>query len=532
MIHQLRGVFLPATLLLTALLVGIGFVNSSAWWGLVVFAPLSVVGFYDLLQTRHSILRNYPIIGHLRFLIEDMGPELHQYLVESNTDGTPFDRDHRSLFYERSKSVEDTKPFGTELNVYAPGYEWLTQSIAPLPVAEKPSEDFRVRVGEERAQPYDASILNISAMSFGALSANAVKALNRGAKRGGFAHNTGEGGFSSHHKQGGDIIWQIGTGYFGCRTEEGRFDPEMFRETSQDPQVKMIEVKISQGAKPGHGGILPGPKVTKEIAAARNVKPGVDCMSPTGHTAFSTPIELLQWVEQLRTLSGDKPVGFKLCVGKLSDLMGIAKAMVETQIVPDFITVDGGEGGTGAAPVEFTNYIGMPLREALLLVHNTLVGIGVRDRLRVASSGKRVTGFDICLAMALGADWCNVARGFMLSLGCIQSQRCHTNSCPVGVATQSQRLQRALVVADKDVRVENFHRNTVRALSEVVAACGLEHPSEITPRHVMRRVTEFEVKTLDRVYDFFEPGQLLEGGVPDFMKAAWDESRPDSFRAV
>ena len=532
MIHQLRGFVLPLVFLLNAALFGLGFLEVGFWWALVVFAPLLVLGIHDVVQSRHSILRNYPLLGHLRFLLEDMGPELHQYMVESNTDGAPFDRDHRTLMYERAKNVEDTKPFGTEIDVYREGYAWLTQSIAPRPVVEDASQNLRVRVGAGRAKPYDASILNISAMSFGALSANAVMALNRGAKRGGFAHNTGEGGFSEHHKQGGDIIWQIGTGYFGCRQDDGHFDAGMFQETAQDPQVKMIEIKISQGAKPGHGGILPGPKVTAEIAAARKVKQGEDCMSPTGHSAFSTPIELLEFVVRLRELCGDKPVGFKLCVGNLREWMAIAKAMVETGIVPDFITVDGAEGGTGAAPVEFTNHIGMPLREGLLLVHNTLVGIGVRDQLHLASSGKRVTGFDISVAMALGADWCNVARGFMFSVGCIQSQLCHTNGCPVGVATQNKRLERALVVNDKESRVFEFHRNTVRALAEVVAACGLDHPSELTPAHVMQRVNEFEVRSLDRIYEFFEPNQLLEGQIPPFLERAWQTARPDSFRAA
>ncbi|MFP6563708.1 MAG: FMN-binding glutamate synthase family protein [Myxococcota bacterium] len=529
MIHRIRGYVLPILLLAVLGFAGLCAVDGRFGWVLAVLVPLAVLGVHDHVQTRHSILRNYPILGHLRFLLEDMGPELHQYMVESNTDGAPFDRDHRTLMYERAKNVEDTKPFGTELKVYASGYAWLTQSIAPRPVPERPSETLRVLVGAERAHPYDASILNISAMSFGALSANAIMALNRGAKRGGFAHDTGEGGYSRHHKQGGDIIYQVGTGYFGCRTEDGHFDAATFRETASDSHVKMIEIKISQGAKPGHGGILPGSKVTEEIAAARGVAPGVDCMSPTGHSAFSTPLELLDFVVQLRELSGDKPVGMKLCVGSIRELMAIAKAMVETGIVPDFITVDGAEGGTGAAPVEFTNHMGMPLREGLLLVHNTLVGIGVRDRLRIAASGKRVTGFDLSVAFALGADWCNVARGFMFSLGCIQSQRCHTNTCPVGVATQDAGLQRALVVEDKEMRAYQFHRNTVRALAEVVAACGLDHPSELTPAHIMLRINEFEIRSLDRLHTFFEPGQLVEGNVPNFLKDAWAAARPDRF---
>ena len=530
MIHRLRGFVLPLVIGLVALLVGVGFVVPAAWWGLVVFGPLAVLGVHDVVQRHHSILRNYPILGHLRFLLEDMGPELHQYMVESNTDGAPFDRDHRSLMYERAKGVEDTKPFGTELPVYEVGYSWFVHSINPRPLAERPSETMRVRVGEGRCdKPYDASVLNTSAMSFGALSGHAIMALNQGAQLGGYAHNTGEGGFSKYHKQGGDVIWQVGTGYFGCRTDDGHFDIDRFTEQSREEQVRMIEIKISQGAKPGHGGILPGSKVTEEIAEARKVKPGVDCMSPTGHTAFTTPIGLLEFVAKLREASGGKPVGFKLCVGSVRELFAIAKAMAETKLLPDFVTVDGAEGGTGAAPVEFTNHIGMPLIEALVLVHNTLVGVGVRDQLRIIASGKRVTGFDIATAMALGADTCNVARGFMFSVGCIQSQLCHKNTCPVGVATQNKHLQRALDVEDKAQRAYHFHRNTVAALAEVIAAGGLDHPSELQPHHIMQRVGLNEVRTLDRVYDFFEPGQLLDAGPPDFLQASWDAARTDSF---
>ena len=525
MIHQIRGYILPGTVAFTgvALLLSLVFTWSFLWVALVG-AVLVAIGVYDTRQTQHSILRNYPILGHLRFLLEDAGPELHQYFVESNTSGAPFDRDQRSLMYERAKNVADKKPFGTELDVYAEGYTWIAHSLAPKPMPERPSETMRVTVGEGRCEkPYDASLFNISAMSFGALSANAVLAMNTGAKRGGFAHNTGEGGLSRYHRQpGGDIIWQIGTGYFGCRTNEGTFDEEMFAEQAQLDQVKMIEIKLSQGAKPGHGGILPAAKVSAEIAAARRVPQGQTCFSPPGHSAFESPIELLEFVAKLRELSGGKPVGFKLCVGNPKEFFGICKAMAESKLLPDFVTVDGGEGGTGAAPIEFSDHLGAPLRDGLILVHNALVGIGVRDQLRIAASAKRTSGFEIAAAMAMGADWCNSARAFMLSVGCIQAQSCHTNKCPVGVTTQDPQLQRAIDVDDKAARVFHFHRNTMEALAEVTAAAGLEHPGDLTPDHLWWRLSLSDVRPVSRIYDFFEPGQLLDGNASESLQPYWE----------
>ncbi|MFM1989710.1 MAG: hypothetical protein RJA99_2667 [Pseudomonadota bacterium] len=498
----------------------------------VVAGALLVLGIADLLQARHSILRNYPILGHVRFLFESIRPEIRQYLIESDTEAVPFSREQRAIVYQRAKQELDKRPFGTQLDAYASGFEWINHSISPAPVA---SHDFRVRIGGAACtQPYDASVFNISAMSFGALSANAIRALNAGAKRGGFAHDTGEGSISVHHRaNGGDLIWEIGSGYFGCRDAEGRFDPERFVENALDPQVRMIEVKLSQGAKPGHGGVLPGPKVSAEIAQARGVPVGVDCVSPARHSAFATPIELLGFVERLRTLSGGKPTGFKLAIGHPWEWFAIAKAMLETGIVPDFIVVDGKEGGTGAAPAEFIDRLGTPMQDGLRLVHDTLVGLGLRERVRLGAAGKLTSGFDLARTMAFGADWCNSARGFMFALGCIQSMSCHTDRCPTGVATQDPTRQRALVVEDKATRVFNFHRNTLRALAELVAAAGLQHPSQLRTHHIMRRVSPHEIRLLSTLYPSLQPGELLDGEADaPVYRTFWSQARPDSFAPV
>lgn len=521
-----------ATIGVALALIPLGFWHSF-WWRLEVIAvPLVLVGLWDVLQKRHNVLRNYPVIGHLRFLLEEAGPELHQYFVESNQSGRPFNRDTRALIYRRAKSVRSTKPFGTEVDVNAPGYTWLAHSISTRPVPADPVEALRITIGgPECAQPYSASILNVSAMSFGALSGRAIRAMNRGAKMGHFAHNTGEGGLSPYHRrEGGDLIWQIGTGYFGARTPEGRFDPDAFAERATDPQVKMIEIKISQGAKPGHGGILPAAKVSQEIAETRLVEPGKDVLSPTYHSAFSTPLGMAEFIGQLRELSGGKPVGFKICIGDPREFMGILKAMIEKQIYADFIVVDGGEGGTGAAPIEYSDAMGAPLLEGLKIVQNGLVGAGLRDRIKVGASAKLVTAAKITTALSLGADWCNSARGFMFSVGCIQAQRCDTNRCPTGVTTQDPKLERAIDVDDKARRVHNFHRNTVRAVAEMVASAGLDHPSQLTPSHLFRRVDELRVMRLDQVYPPLEPGALFEGSAsPDFQRF-WDEATSASFQ--
>jgi len=494
----------------------------------LLFLFLTLLGVRDTQQTRHSVLRNYPVIGHLRFLLEFIRPEMRQYFIEGDNEAAPFSRQQRSLVYQRAKGDPDKRPFGTQMNVGAIGYEWINHSLLPTHL---PTHDFRVLIGDGRAQPYSASIFNISAMSFGALSANAILALNEGAKRGNFAHDTGEGSISRHHRaNGGDLIWEIGSGYFGCRNPDGSFNEERFTENALLPQVKMIELKLSQGAKPGHGGVLPGPKVTLEIAEARGVPVGLDCISPASHSAFSTPIEMMQFIERLRGLSGGKPTGFKLCIGHPWEWFAIAKAMVETGIVPDFIVVDGAEGGTGAAPLEFTDHVGAPLQEGLLLVHNTLVGLNLRPRIRLGCAGKVVSAFDIARMMALGADWCNAARGFMFALGCIQAQSCHTGHCPTGVTTQDPKRQQALVVPAKAERVYNFHEQTLHALKELVQAAGLNHPGEITAAHIVRRHSEQGVKLLASLLPFVEPGALLAGQIPQqVFRTYWPMAQASSF---
>lgn len=502
--------------------------SSLALWGLVVFGAFTLLGTWDLLQRRQALRRNYPLTAHFRYGLESIGPEIRQYFIESDTDERPFSRQQRAIVYQRAKDVLDKRPFGTQRDVYGDDYEWINHSMRP---ARIDSHDFRIVVGEQRDQPYAASVFNISAMSFGSLSANAILALNDGARRGGFYHDTGEGSISRYHRRhGGDLVWEIGSGYFGCRGDDGRFDEARFRENAIDPQVKMVEIKLSQGAKPGHGGILPAAKVSAEIAEARGVPVGVECESPAAHSAFSTPIGLLEFVDRLRTLSGGKPTGFKLAMGHPWEWFAIAKAMHETGILPDFIVVDGGEGGTGAAPLEFTDHVGAPMREALMLVHNTLVGLDLRSRVKVAAAGKVVTAFDLARAMALGADWCNAARGFMFALGCIQSQSCHTDRCPTGIATQDRHRQAALDPGDKATRVYNFHRNTVVALKELLAAAGLTHPSQLGPEHIVRRVSSTEVRSLAALHRFVPQGQLLEA-VPDHpvFQVFWDRARPDSF---
>ena len=520
--------------LLVAGLAGWALLGWSAAWA-VPGLLLAALGLRDLRQRRHAILRNYPVIGHLRFLLEFVRPEMRQYFIESDNEAAPFSRQQRSLVYQRAKGQADKRPFGTQLDVHAEGYEWINHSLQPSAIA---SHDFRVVVGAgggSCTQPYAASVFNISAMSFGALSARAIQALNEGARRGGFAHDTGEGSISAHHRvHGGDLVWQVASGYFGYRDAQGRFDPDRFSENARDPQVKMIEIKLSQGAKPGHGGILPGAKVTAEIAQARGVPEGVDCISPAAHSAFSTPLEMMAFIERLRTLSGGKPVGFKLCVGHPWEWFGLVKAMLYSGITPDFIVVDGAEGGTGAAPVEFTDHVGSPVQEGLLLVHNTLVGAGLRDQLRLGCAGKVVSAFDIARLMALGADWCNAARGFMMALGCIQAQTCHTGTCPTGVTTQDPARERALVVPDKAQRVHNFHHHTLHALQELVQAAGLNHPGEIQARHIMRRITDTEVKSLADLLPRVGPGALLRGdlgSLPEVFRAHWPAARADRYTA-
>lgn len=504
-----------------------------AVWSLPIFifgVALTAVGVHDLTQPLHSVRRNYPIIGHLRWLFEEIRPEIRQYLIEDEQTKVPFSRAQRSLVYARAKNESSDRAFGTLVDVYQNGYEFIAHSTRPAPAADPAT--FRVGIGgDDCKQPYSASIFNISAMSFGSLSANAILALNKGARMGGFAHDTGEGSISPYHREhGGDLIWEIGSGYFGCRTADGNFDPDRFSEKARDPQIKMIEIKLSQGAKPGHGGILPGAKVTPEIALTRGIPEGEDCISPARQRAFSTPIEMMQFVKHLRDLSEGKPIGFKLCVGQPWEFMGLVKAMRQTGILPDYIIVDGAEGGTGAAPLEFADHLGMPMRESLLFVHNTLVGAGLREKIKVGAAGKIVSAFDIAAVLALGADWTNAGRGFMFALGCIQSLSCHTNRCPVGVATQDPMRQRALVVQDKAERVYNFHRNTLEALSHMLAAAGLEHPNQIGPHHLVRRVSLTEIRMFSQLHIFLRDRELIsDDHNRDFYSAAWRLARADSF---
>lgn len=497
----------------------------------IVFGLLCLLGIRDLAQTHHAVLRNYPIIGHFRFMLEEIRPEIRQYFIESDEERVPFSREQRAIVYQRAKGVLDKRPFGSKADVYAPGYEWINHSITPSRID---NHDFRVLVGASRKQPYPLSIFNISAMSFGALSPNAVLALNRGAKLGGFAHDTGEGSISRYHREpGGDLIWELGSGYFGARNPDGSFSEERFVKNARDPQVKMIEIKMSQGAKPGHGGVLPAPKVTPEIAEARGVEAWKTVESPASHSAFSTPIELLRFVERLRELSGGKPTGFKIAIGHPWEFFAIVKAMISTGIVPDFIVVDGTEGGTGAAPAEFLDRAGTPMHDGLMLVHNTLVGAGLRDRIRIGAAGKIVTAFDVARTLALGADWCNAARGFMFALGCIQSLSCHTGHCPTGVATQDKLRQRALVVTDKAQRVFLFHQNTLEALRELLQSAGLRAPSQLRPHHIMHRKSPQEILPLSELHGFLSPGALLSrGGAADCgapWAQWWDRAQAEHF---
>ena len=518
-----------STVTIVALLAWTYYWNWAALF-LILVVPLIYMGVIDMIQTKQSIRRNFPLLGRLRYVFEDFRPKIQQYFVESDTDGAPINRNDRSVIYQRAKKQIDTTPFGTQLDVYSEGYEWMSHSIVPLDFhTVDPSP--KVLVGNKDCkQPYNASILNISAMSFGSLSSHAVEALNAGAKLGGFAHNTGEGGLSPYHlKQGGDIIWQIGTGYFGARDEEGRFSPETFKTNASRPEVRMIEIKLSQGAKPGHGGILPAKKNTPEVAAIRLVKPGTTVFSPPFHSAFSTPKGLILFVQQLRELSGGKPVGFKLCIGRKSEFISICKAMVDLDIYPDFISVDGGEGGTGAAPPEFSNFVGMPLLDGLAFVDNMLKGFGIRHHIKIGASGKILTGFQILRAIALGADMCNSARAMMMAIGCIQALECNKNTCPAGVATQDPSLVVGLVVDDKKVRVANFHKNTVESFVELMAASGIDSPAKLNRHQISRRIFMNEVKTLEEIYPSIAVSSMLSNAVPERYKKSFESASSEKF---
>ncbi len=508
---KVREKFILVSTLVVLVILAIAMFWLPILWCFIVVGPLVIMGIYDIVQKKHTIRRNFPLVGRFRYVLESIRPEIMQYFVETDTQGRPLNRILRSLVYRRAKGATDTEPFGTQMDIYHSGYEWMEHSMYAKHNPKEIGQFPRLLIGgKDCKQPYSSSLLNISAMSFGSLSSNAILAMNKGAKMGNFAHNTGEGGISDYHlKYGGDLIWQIGTGYFGCRNDDGTFNEKTFRESALRPEVKMIEIKLSQGAKPGHGGILPAVKNTEEIARIRHIKPGIAVHSPPSHSAFSDPIQFMHFIKKLRDLSDGKPIGFKLCIGREQEFMDFCEAMVFTGITPDFITVDGGEGGTGAAPVEFSNSMGMPLREGLILVHDTLTGFGLRKEIKIIVAGKIITGFHMARAIALGADGCNSARAMMLSVGCIQALQCNMNTCPTGVATQNKSLIKGLVVEDKAPRVKNFHEATIHSLLELVAAAGLDGPYELKREHISKRVGMYNVQTYHEIYPPMEEGCLL-----------------------
>jgi len=523
-----RMVFILYSMVAVLLVILFGRITYYAYFLFVVVAPLVIIGIADMLQTRRALLRNFPLLGHFRYMLESVRPEIQQYFIESNSAENPFSREKRSLVYQRAKKNIDTLPFGTKRDVYRLGYEWIDHSMHPVKVDEC---SCRLVIGKANcSKPYSASLLNISAMSFGALSKHAILALNKGASIGSFYHNTGEGGVTPHHlKNGGDLVWQIGTAYFGCRDSNGKFCPDTFKEKSALPQIKMIEIKLSQGAKPGHGGILPSAKVTKEIAQIRDIPMGKDVLSPPSHSSFDSPTGLLEFVAKLRELSGGKPVGFKLCIGIETEFLAVCKAMLKTGITPDFITVDGAEGGTGAAPLEFSNSVGAPLNDGLSFVNSSLIGASLRDKIKIIASGKITTGFHLVTKLALGADLCNSARGMMFALGCIQALKCNTNECPVGVATQNEKLYWGLDVANKAERVANFQHATVENAIDLIGVAGLETPDKLRPSHIKRRTTFGQVQDFGEVYPNIPAGSLLQENIPAYFADKWKNASADSF---
>lgn len=525
MLDFLKRAIIPITAGMLAL---IALTFGLTWLSLALIS-IVVLGVYDFLQRDWTITRNFPVAGRIRWLFYKLRPYLRAYIVEDDLNGTPYSFEARNLIHSRARGEPDTHPFGTEHNVESEDYHWVNHSISPEP---NPDTSPRIMVGNEQSsQPYLASVLNISAMSFGALSANAVRALNLGAKLGGFYHDTGEGGLSPYHlENGGDVVWELGSGYFGARDKDGHFDPEKFRDTAAHDAVKMTEIKLSQGAKPGHGGLLPAAKVTEEIARIRQVPPHQDCLSPRGHSAFSTPIQMMEFAARMRDLSGGKPVGLKLCVGQPHEPFALMKAMLKTGIYPDFIVVDGGEGGTGAAPLELSDWVGMPLVEGLVLMRNALVGAGLKDKVRLAASGKVYSGMGLAHNLALGADWCNAARAFMMSVGCIQAQRCHLGNCPTGVTSQDPGRQRGLVPEVQGERAARFHAKTLEALSDIVAAAGFRHPQDLHPHHIMHRTGPEKAVPMDRIYNFLPEGILLSAPDDTIYADWWAAAQAESFR--
>jgi len=526
----MRKAFLIISITILSLTGILIYVNWKFSFLLLIFLPLILMGLYDMYQSKKTIRRNFPLLGRMRYLLESLGPEMRQYFIETDLDGKPFNRLQRSIVYQRSKKESDSMPFGTQLDVYQDGYEWINHSIRAISFS-KVNENPKVHIGSSQCtKPYDASMFNISAMSFGSLSKNAILALNNGAKQGGFYHNTGEGGLSPYHLQGGDVVWNIGTGYFSCRTSDGKFNYDEFVKRATLDNVKMIEIKFSQGAKPGHGGILPKEKVTDEIAAIRLVSKGQDILSPPTHSAFTTPLELMDFVKLLRKGSEGKPIGIKICIGNKSEFLSICKAMVETKTYLDFITVDGGEGGTGAAPQEYSDHVGMPLRDAIAFVYDSLNGFGIKDQIKIIASGKVITGFDIVRTLSLGADLCNSARGMMFALGCIQALECHNNTCPTGVATQNPDLMKGLVPEEKSVRVARFQHETVKSAMDLMASAGLSHPDEVTRDVITTRTDRNKVETFAEIFPELETGCLLfESTVPKEFLYFWRKASSEKF---
>lgn len=525
---KVREQFIIVSIIVVVVIAGIAIFWPPILWIFLFVGPLLLMGIFDIVQKKHTIRRNFPLVGRFRYVLESIRPEIMQYFVETDTEGRPLNRILRSLVYRRAKKQTDTEPFGTQMDLYHAGYEWMEHSMYAKHNPKEIGEFPRLIIGgKDCLQPYSSSLLNISAMSFGSLSKNAILAMNKGAKMGNFAHNTGEGGISDYHlEHGGDLIWQIGTGYFGCRNDDGTFNDATFRENALRPQVKMIEIKLSQGAKPGHGGILPASKNTEEIARIRHIRPGIAVHSPPSHTAFKDPIQFMHFIKKLRDLSDGKPIGFKLCIGRKQEFMDFCEAMVYTGITPDFITVDGGEGGTGAAPVEFSNSMGMPLREGLTFVYDTLVGFGLKKQIKIIAAGKVITGFHMARAIALGADGCNSARAMMMAVGCIQALQCNLNTCPTGVATQNKSLAKGLVVEDKAPRVYNYHEATIHSLLELVAAAGLDGPDELRREHISKRVSMYVVRTYDEIYPYMEEGSLLKiETIPEHYKRFYQLTR-------
>ncbi|MEO8233847.1 MAG: FMN-binding glutamate synthase family protein [Flavobacterium sp.] len=526
----MRKAFLIISITILSLTGILIYINWKFSFLLLIFLPLIIMGLYDMFQSQKTIRRNFPLLGRMRYLLESIGPEMRQYFVETDLDGKPFNRLQRSIVYQRSKKQTDSMPFGTQLDVYKEGYEWINHSIRSIPFSQV-NENPRVHIGSSQCtKPYEASLFNISAMSFGSLSKNAILALNNGAKQGGFYHNTGEGGLSPYHLQGGDVVWNIGTGYFSCRNQDGSFNYDEYIKRATLDNVKMIEIKFSQGAKPGHGGILPKEKVTDEIAAIRLVSKGQDILSPPSHSAFTTPLELMDFVKLLRKGSGGKPIGMKICIGNKSEFLSICKAMVETQTYLDFITVDGGEGGTGAAPQEYSDHVGMPLRDALAFVYDSLNGFGIKDQIKIICSGKVITGFDIIRNLSLGADLCNSARGMMFALGCIQALECHANTCPTGVATQNPELMKGLVPEEKSIRVARFQHETVKSAMDLMASAGIDHPDKVDRSVVSTRVLVGKTQTFEEIYPEIKTGSLLDGStVPNELFKVWKKASVDKF---